>query len=64
MWGLIVVFTCSVGDIQGEGVFWELLLCFVDITHHIQFEDAESILLGKNLSLKKVLMKSFELSRN
>ena len=54
MWGLIVVFTCSVGDIQGEGVFWELLLCFVDITHHIQFEDAESILLGKNLSFKQV----------
>ena len=54
MWGWIVVFACLARDIQDEGVSWELLLYFVDIVHHIQFEDAESILLGKNLSLKQV----------
>ena len=63
MWGLIVAFTCSVKDILGEGVSRGFLSCFVDIIHHILFKDAESILRGKNLSLKQVLMKSFEPNR-
>ena len=58
-----MVFTCSVRDIQGEGVYREFLSCFVDKVHHILFKDAESILQGKNLSLKQVLMKSFEPNR-
>ena len=58
-----MVFVCSVIDIQGEDVSQEHLLHFVDINHHILFEDAESILRGKNLSLKQVLMKSSRPSR-
>ena len=58
-----MVFTCSVRGIRGEGVSRGFLSCFVDIVHHILFKDAESILQGKNLSLKQVLMKSSEPSR-
>ena len=58
-----MAFTCSVRDIQGVGVSREFLSYFVDIVHHILFKDAESILQGKNLSLKQVLMKFFEPSR-
>ena len=63
MLGLIVAFTCSVRDIRGEGVYRGFLSYFVDIVHHILFKDAESILQEKNLSLKQVLMKSFEPNR-
>ena len=58
-----MAFACLVRDIQGEGVYRGFLSCFVDIVHHILFKDAESILQGKNLSLKQVLMKSSEPSR-
>ena len=52
-----MAFTCSVRGIRGEGVYRGFLSCFVDIVHHILFKDAESILQGKNLSLKQVLTK-------
>ena len=58
-----MAFICSVRDILGEGVSRGFLSCFVDIIHHILFKDAESILQGKNLSLKQVLMKFFVPSR-
>ena len=64
MWGLIVVFTCSVGDIQVEGVYLVFLSSFKDISRHIQSRDAESILRGKSLFSKQVLMRSFELNRS
>ena len=58
-----MVSTCSVRDTQGVDVSREFLLCFVDIIHHTLSKDAVSILQGKNLSLKQVLMDSSEPSR-